>query len=389
LFLIAATFEARAADAVAVPQASLDSKAHFEHSKTSVRWIDFTLVAGDTLIIPGKINGRDAVVKLANSCGAGAIDTDFATSIGIEPKAGDASDAVITGLTVEIGGVTLRDARAQLLSLPVPKTYGEFILCDDLFNNVIVDIDFEKHRIAFRDPARFVKPTGAAMKLTHASEIRTVPISIEGAAPIQAEFFLGNPQPIAVYQTYYETHKILENRPSSARQGPGDPPPLEPEATLRQVRFAGVDLSQVPALFWTDTLREVSSPLASCNIGVELLSRFHLIVDYPHNRLFATPYPSTSQAPFHKDLLGLVLTRKDGNILVNFTSPGSPAAAAGIKAGDTITRIEILPTGKEPTQLWPGSGSVTAALMAASAGTAVTFTAPDGSTRKVRLSNFY
>lgn len=80
---------------------------------------------------------------------------------------------------------------------------------------------------------------------------------------------------------------------------------------------------------------------------MSILSRFALLIDYSRDRLFATPSVNTSEAAFVKDQLGLYFLPKDANLVVELVSPGSPAQAAGFKAGDRIARID-----QKPASVW-------------------------------------
>jgi C-terminal processing protease CtpA/Prc len=122
-----------------------------------------------------------------------------------------------------------------------------------------------------------------------------------------------------------------------------------------------------------------------------MLARFRLVIDNSHDRLYAIPNNDAPTVPFVKDRLGLTLGRKDANlVVVYFVAPGSPAQAAGFEAGDTITRIDLTPTGqKKSVQAWPTSGSLSTALLHASAGTVAEFTLDGGRVHRMTLADFF
>ncbi|GGF23691.1 aspartyl protease family protein [Hymenobacter cavernae] len=82
------------------------------------------------------------------------------------------------------------------------------------------------------------------------------------------------------------------------------------------------------------------------NIGFELLKRFELIIDYPHNRLMLQPN-SLFRDPFEHDMCGMELLAAGPNYRRYFVlrvEPSSPADQAGLRANDEILSVNLLPT---------------------------------------------
>jgi len=112
-------------------------------------------------------------VLLATGLSISNIDKTFAASIGLKPRVnssasgtqGEDTAGLIHGLQIQIGDLSLRDTDASLVDFaPLAKHMGHplpFLLGDDAFNELAVDIDFAHHRIAFCSPASHTKPDGA------------------------------------------------------------------------------------------------------------------------------------------------------------------------------------------------------------------------------------
>jgi len=370
-------------------------RASFANGAHSTGWIDFDLFAGNRIFFPVKINGHTVNVLLDSGATVTSIDQSFAKSIGLKShgsfagggSGGMGSFGFINGVSIEIGNLTLHDINAgafdfsavgQQIGHPLPLVLG-----DEIFNDLAVDIDFQLHRIAFRDPENLALPPGAIEVPLIRVQDRTVPVSIEGGQAVPFEFDLGNGAPLLVFPAYYKSHGLLKGRPVSQSMGGGVGGfQAQDMATLHRVSFAGVEFKQVPTIFTPDILSGVNSNLVQGNIGLPILSRFRLIVEFSRDRLFAVPVKDTANAPFVRNRLGLAVNLKGAALEVMFVSPGSPAAAAGIKTGDRIKRID-----QKPAVQW--SQPALRTLSDRASGTSVMITLTDGSAKKVKLADFY
>lgn len=77
------------------------------------------------------------------------------------------------------------------------------------------------------------------------------------------------------------------------------------------------------------------------NLGADLLSRFTITFDYPHNRIFLRKNPHYRR-PFEYNTSGLeVLSSGDAfnQYHVSYVRPGSPAWQAGVRAGDQLLAV--------------------------------------------------
>jgi membrane-associated protease RseP (regulator of RpoE activity) len=74
--------------------------------------------------------------------------------------------------------------------------------------------------------------------------------------------------------------------------------------------------------------------------GHESLRRFHVVFDYPHAVMYLKPNASFDKE-FDFNMAGLILKRlPDGRISVFDVVENSPAANAGINAGDVVVEID-------------------------------------------------
>jgi hypothetical protein len=370
-------------------------RAVFEDGARSTPWIDFEIY-DDHIYFPAKVNGHLIKVMLDSGSSTSVLDRGYAASIGLKDKGGFTSmgaggadtSGVINGVEIEIGNLKLKDltvgamdidAIGQRMGRPLPAILG-----NEVFNELAVDIDFANRRIAFREPSSVTPPPGAVqVPLNRAPGLRSIPVSVEGRAPVPFDFDLGNGAPLLVFPAYYQAQKLLQTRPSSKAIG-GAIGGIHAEtiATLRKVTLAGVAFTEVPTVFPPDVESGVNSTRTLGNVGLPILSRFHLIIDYSHDRLFATANPETIAAPFARDRTGIVLGREEKGFKIEFIAPGSPGETGGLKVGDKVVLID-----RKPVDAWP-----TEQLMGLSmgpTGTQVEFTLEGGTVRRVTLADYF
>lgn len=81
------------------------------------------------------------------------------------------------------------------------------------------------------------------------------------------------------------------------------------------------------------------------SVGYELLRRFHVVIDYPHQRLWLRRSLAFGE-PFEHDMAGFDVLAT-GPALRRYqvlgVVPGTPAAAAGLQNGDELLAVGILP----------------------------------------------
>ena len=358
--------------------------------------IRYNPLTGTRIYVPTKVNGRSVEVLLDSGADGTVFDRSFAESIGLkmvgsavvtgsggEQEAGYASGAKmqIGNMSLDLGTVgvvDLTDVSARL-AIPLPVILGA-----DVFLQSVVDIDPAGPTIAFHDPASFIPPPGATLvPLEPVGTLRVVRVSVEGLPDAPMIFDLGNGGYMSLTPAFWQQHKLLDGRRTSTRSsGAIGGEQVNRVGTLRTIRFAGVTFRDVPAEFDSPNV-EIDSDREAGNVGMPLLGRFRMMIDFQNSRMFVVPISSRIAQPFPRDRSGLRLVRDGKRINVTHVAEGSPAAAAGWKAGEVITAVDGKPVG-------PGTPlSAHGGFTFGAAGTTITLTMVDGSTRKLTLANYF
>ena len=358
-------------------------------------WTAFDFFDDTRIYLPATINGRAIDVLLDSGAGLTTVDKAYAAEIGLSPigaatvhgSGGDAEAQVATGVTIETSGVRLKNLTVLILDLkPVSDRIGHptpVILGREAFLSLIVDLDIPGRRLAFHDPKQWRPPNDAVrLSLTRADGARRqTPISIEGRPAVLAIFDLGGASPVVMPESYAQQAGVLDGRPRSQRLlgGVGG---FRPQAisTLRTLEFGGVVLHDVPVSIGAADAPEAARGFV---VGMPVLRRFRMMTDYRRDALYLIGDAQALSLPFEKDRSGLRLEPAPGGARVLYVSPGSPADAAGWKAGDMIVAVDGKPTS---TAAAPGP---MARWGADAAGRTMALTMADGSVRRLTLKDYY
>jgi predicted metalloprotease with PDZ domain len=108
-----------------------------------------------------------------------------------------------------------------------------------------------------------------------------------------------------------------------------------------RVEIGGYQLDDVLAAFVP--LEQSGFPDTDVFLGMGIFSQFNLVFDYPGRRMFVTPNRRFGIRAEY-DMSGLTLRRSgDDGLRVTRVLPDTPAAEAGLQAGDLIHHIDGRP----------------------------------------------
>lgn len=365
----------------------------FDAGATRTEPLAFDFYLGSRIYIPATVNGQTTHVLLDSGAETTVIDKAWADRMGITPSAavvavgtgGRQEAQLASGVTIRIGALELKNITVAIIDLSaVEKMIGRplpVVLGKEVFNELVVDLDFEGRTIAFHDPQAFQAPADAVeTPAIVANGIRSVPVSVEGKPPVQFDFDIGNGGPLIVYSAYWKAGGLLADGRARSKTLSGAVGGLREQqvATIRGLTFGGVTFSDIPTVFTEDRGESAESNRTLGNIGLPILARFHIYADFSHDRLFLLPTAAVAD-PFPRDLTGLKILPGAEKAEVLMVAPGSPAEAAGMKAGEVVVAIDGAPL-KE--------GSISA-LRTKPAGTTLTITTEAGKTYVLMLKAYY
>jgi predicted aspartyl protease len=312
--------------------------------------IPFELFRGNRLVVTANINGRDTPVMLDSGASATTLDRAFARSIGLPEGVkieghgvgGTVEAELISGVTLKVGGLRFDQMNVGAMDLSeISRSIGRpinVVLGRELFNSAVISIDWVRNRLRLSSPTAFRPPAGAVrLDLLRNGPFNTIPVSVDGAEPIQALFDVGAGGALSLPVTYWRAHPDLAQLRFAEVQGGGVGGPHSARAvTVPKVILAGRTFNAVPAQL--SNIGNDSDPTQMANVGIGFLKQFHVDLDLGQNRIYLAP--RNDSPPFDRDRGGVRLDFASGVLKVAFVSPQGPAAAAGLKVGDQIVAVD-------------------------------------------------
>ncbi|MBK8165003.1 MAG: aspartyl protease family protein [bacterium] len=360
-------------------------------------WIPVELYMDRWIFVEGLVNGTPTSIVLDSGAGITVLDRATSDRLGLvatgavpaQGVGGTTTAGIVEGITLEIGGLRLGPVTAATLDLAdIGRRLGRpmpVILGKEVFQALVVDVDYPNARLRFLDPDRFAGDgTGHRLEVIPGGDgHRHVKMAIEGLPEAVFALDTGQGGALTVFRRYADEHGLLEGRPTSRTKGGGVGGMIEMStATLRSVTLAGFELRDVPTAFHRDDVGGAfdTAKLAG-NLGAGILNRFRVTFDYAHDCLWLEPGRDFAE-PMARDRLGLDVWRDGDTLVVEFVAPGSPAATAGWQAGERISALDGAPVSADWWRRW-------AEWSRAPDGAPAHFTMADGSVRSLRTAAYY
>jgi len=256
------------------------------------------------------------------------------------------------GITVRFAGVEFTDEKA-IVSPPGSWYQRAFVgsegqFSGTFFKNFTVDINFDEMVITLIEPDEFsYMGSGKAVEWTPSGfGPRQIPVvfGLEGDRTVEMNVLMDlgyNNQFQIVTGGEHGFAMPGKTLIEKIDRGVG-PTETFYQGRLPAVSIGGYELTDVlVALLPEDHSSMVFSEVM---MGLNFLTRFNVVYDYHHNRIYLEPNKKFN-TPFEYDMSGFVFrTLPDGELEIKEVHPDSPAAEAGLAVGDIITQINGKPS---------------------------------------------
>ncbi len=312
--------------------------------------------AGEHVFVQAKMNGAGPYWFLLDSGSQiGVITEDLAREAGLKLKGyvavvhevgGTATNKMYEGAAFDLGGAIYKAssvaARPRETFRRMERLHGrrfDGVIGHGLFLCSVLELDYQKRilRLRRRLPADSQMPP---LQLSSAQEgpILTTSVMLPGGKVVKGRFLIdtGSNSAVDLIEDYVERQHLV-----FGQQVEGESTSLSGSLRIKQIvldkfifgpfSFEKVPAGITPAKFTFDGI-----------IGNRVLSKFTVVFDYDHSRVWLRPNTSFNE-PFDRNTSGLLLSA-DGpqfdKIQVEFVRPNSSAMAAGLHRGDVLVSID-------------------------------------------------
>jgi len=310
--------------------------------------------------------GNASGLHLALDTGAAraVLDTRIAGKIGVEARGrGQASGAggvvdtaVAHDVVVSLPGVPLGPLDLDVVPLePISNQQGipiALILGYELFSRYVVELDYEHCRLRLYDPTTYRTPPDAfslPIDIVYNHPYVRASVRSRGGKTVSGRFVidLGSAQSVILTPRAVQQSEMLKDTPTRRGKGGG----IGGEFDVHTGRMRSLSVGPftvhdpLAILPLGGVLADAEDAVG--NLGGGFLRRFRVVFDYSRRRMLLTPNSRFEESD-EIDMSGLTL-RAEGDglreVSIAHVRADSPAADAGLRAGDRILAVDGSPAG--------------------------------------------
>lgn len=357
-------------------------------------------LSGGMLLVEASINGKGPLPFILDTGGHAILTADAAKKLGIATQGagvstgsgpGSMSTAYARVDHLGLGGADIRDL--TFLVMPYPHEFNERgegrepiagILGLEIFERFAVTFDYDQQQLVLQAYDRGEAPAaehGERVPLKFTDDMPLVDASFDGKPGVFG-IDTGNSGLVLLFPQWAERNGI------AVRYEHGAPAPTGGVGGLFTAHFAhaqslqlgGQRQDNVVAMLTRADAGATGNPSEAGNIGQDILSRFNVHFDYRRGEMVLLPrQPAVTRQYAMAGFRAGKSAEQPDRYKVSWVLAGSPAAEAGLKAGDSIVAVN----GKAAKSI--GLGELRDAAMNLPEGTPLKLTLDGGKVLDLRL----
>ncbi len=322
------------------------------------------------IILKAQLNGRDPIWFLLDTgADENVINTPRLADFGLKSYGksittgggGSAEYDYATGATFRLPGVELRNQHVAVLDQTgLERALGMplgGILGYDFLSRFVIEIDYQKKLLTLHDPKTWnYSGSGYIVPVTFDNGIpfADAAISVATKSNIPAYFVLdfGAADTMTLTSPFVKANDLVRLAQTNATVN--RPAGLENQFFSQNNVRGHVDrlalgkmiVQSIPVNLSVNTKGAYASTNFSGTIGESIFRRYHVFLDYAHNRIIFEPTPETGSPFPERKTYGLTLIASGADLhtfTVTAVRPGSQAEKDGFKKADVIAALNGTP----------------------------------------------
>ena len=323
--------------------------------------VPFTDEHGEA-IVEAYVDGHGPLPFILDTGGHAILTADAAKQLGLVGRGGGVSGGGGEGTIstqyapvrrLRIGGAEITGF--PMFIIPYGKDFSDRgpgkpplagILGLEIFERFVVTIDYAHQTLRLQTPSTFARPkTSVAVPLFFQDDMPLTYAAADGARGVFG-IDTGNGGRTVLIGDYVHHHPVFRRYTGTVTpQGSGTGGAVHGMSIrLRTLDFGGLALHNFVSGIVVQQKGAFSSRTEAGNIGHDVLSQFALTTDFRDGLLYLHRDPNAPLPTYTRS--GVTRIKRDAHnrVVVSQVLSGSPAADAGLAAGDVILTIDGRPT---------------------------------------------